>query len=154
VKRLLIAVALTAALAVPAAAAADTSHATEVVVPRGQPVQIAFADDLTGAASVFGASIAKAVHRRLLEAGMHSSVFASQPREVLPQRGHGLRPQGGAWSGGRGGDDCPFTRVPRDCPYAGGKGAGSVIRALWGRRWTRLPLIFCIREKYRHNGFS
>jgi hypothetical protein len=54
VKRLLIAVALTAALAVPAAAAADTSHATEVVVPRGQPVQIAFADDLTGAASVFG----------------------------------------------------------------------------------------------------
>jgi hypothetical protein len=130
VKRLLIAVALTAALAVPAAAAADTSHATEVVVPRGQPVQIAFADDLTGAASVFGASIAKAVHRRLLGAGMHSSVFASQPREVLPQR------------------------VPRDCPYAGGKGAGSVIRALWGRRWTRLPLIFCIREKYRHNGFS
>jgi Ni/Co efflux regulator RcnB len=36
VKRLLIAVALTAALAVPAAAAADTSHATEVVVPRGR----------------------------------------------------------------------------------------------------------------------
>jgi ABC-type branched-subunit amino acid transport system substrate-binding protein len=61
VKRLLIAVALIAALAVPAAAAADTSHVTEVVVPRGQPVQIAFADDLTGAASVFGASIAKAV---------------------------------------------------------------------------------------------
>jgi ABC-type branched-subunit amino acid transport system substrate-binding protein len=60
-KRLLLAAAVTTALAVPSAAAADTSQATQVVVPRGQPVQIAFADDLTGPASGFGASLANAV---------------------------------------------------------------------------------------------
>jgi ABC-type branched-subunit amino acid transport system substrate-binding protein len=46
-KRLLLAVAVAAALAVPTAAWADTSQATEVVVPRGQPVQFAFTADTT-----------------------------------------------------------------------------------------------------------
>jgi ABC-type branched-subunit amino acid transport system substrate-binding protein len=58
---MLLAVAVTTALAAPATAAADSSQATQVVVPRGQPVQIAFADDLTGAASGFGISVANAV---------------------------------------------------------------------------------------------
>src|SRR5262249_56889812 len=48
-------------LAVPSAAAADASQTTQVVVPRGQPVQIAFADDLTGSASGFATSLANAV---------------------------------------------------------------------------------------------
>jgi ABC-type branched-subunit amino acid transport system substrate-binding protein len=60
-KRLLIAAALTTALAVPSAAGADTSQGTLVVVPRGQPVQIAFATDLSGPASGFGTSLANAV---------------------------------------------------------------------------------------------
>jgi ABC-type branched-subunit amino acid transport system substrate-binding protein len=61
-KRLLLAVAVTAALAVPTAAWANTSQATQVVVPRGAPVQVAFADDLTGPiASTFGISFADAV---------------------------------------------------------------------------------------------
>jgi ABC-type branched-subunit amino acid transport system substrate-binding protein len=46
-KRLLLAVAVAAALAVPTAAWADTSQATQVVVPRGQPVQFAFTADTT-----------------------------------------------------------------------------------------------------------
>src|SRR5262245_47157686 len=49
---------LTAALAVPSMASAATS---QVVVPRGAPVQIALADDLTGSASGIGASVANAV---------------------------------------------------------------------------------------------
>jgi len=46
-----------------AAAAASTasSDATQVVVPRGGPVQIAFANDLTGFAAGFSASLANAV---------------------------------------------------------------------------------------------
>ena len=58
-RRLHIAVAVAAALAVPTAAWA--SAATQVTVPRGQPVQIAFADDLTGPASDLGAGAANAV---------------------------------------------------------------------------------------------
>jgi len=60
-KRLILAAAVTTALAVPSAAGADASQTTQVVVPRGQPVQIAFADDLTGSASDFGTSLANAV---------------------------------------------------------------------------------------------
>ena len=46
-KRLLLAVAVAATLAIPTAAWADTSQATQVVVPRGQPVQFAFTADTT-----------------------------------------------------------------------------------------------------------
>jgi ABC-type branched-subunit amino acid transport system substrate-binding protein len=46
-KRLLFAVAVAAALAVPTAALANASQATQVVVPRGQPVQFAFTADTT-----------------------------------------------------------------------------------------------------------
>jgi ABC-type branched-subunit amino acid transport system substrate-binding protein len=46
-KRLLLTTVATAALAVPTAAWADTSQATQVVVPRGQPVQFAFTADTT-----------------------------------------------------------------------------------------------------------
>src|SRR5262245_21131673 len=60
-KRLFLAVAAITTLAIPATAAADTSPAPQVVVPRGQPVQIAFADDLTGSASGFATSLANAV---------------------------------------------------------------------------------------------
>jgi ABC-type branched-subunit amino acid transport system substrate-binding protein len=60
-KRLLLAAAATTALALPSVSAAETPQPTQVVVPRGQPVQIAFADDLTGSASGFGASLANAV---------------------------------------------------------------------------------------------
>jgi ABC-type branched-subunit amino acid transport system substrate-binding protein len=70
-KRLLLAVAVTAALAVPTAASADTSEATQVVVPRGQPVQVAFADDLTGSASAFGTSLANAVQ---MAVGAHPAI--------------------------------------------------------------------------------
>jgi ABC-type branched-subunit amino acid transport system substrate-binding protein len=56
---LLLAVALISALAVPSAGAAEGLN--RVVVPHGQPVQIAFADDLTGSASSFGTSIANAI---------------------------------------------------------------------------------------------
>jgi ABC-type branched-subunit amino acid transport system substrate-binding protein len=42
-------------------AAARSSVTSQVLVPRGQAVQIAFADDLTGSASGFGASLANAV---------------------------------------------------------------------------------------------
>jgi ABC-type branched-subunit amino acid transport system substrate-binding protein len=44
-----------------AAPAAARSDSTEVVIARGQPVEIAFADDLTGSASAFGPSLANAV---------------------------------------------------------------------------------------------
>jgi ABC-type branched-subunit amino acid transport system substrate-binding protein len=60
-KRLLFAAAVVTALTISSAAAADTSQGTQVVVPRGEPVQIAFADDLSGSASDFGASLANAV---------------------------------------------------------------------------------------------
>jgi len=60
-KRLFLAVAAITTLAIPATAAADTSPAAQVVVPRGQPVQIAFADDLTGSVSGFATSLANAV---------------------------------------------------------------------------------------------
>ena len=46
-KRLLLAAAVAAALAVPTAAWADSSHAKKVVVPRGRPVQFAFTADTT-----------------------------------------------------------------------------------------------------------
>jgi ABC-type branched-subunit amino acid transport system substrate-binding protein len=52
---------MTAALAVPSIASAATSQAAAVVVPRGAPVQIALADDLTGSASGFATSVANAV---------------------------------------------------------------------------------------------
>jgi len=54
-----IAVAASVATAGPATAA--TSDASNVVVPRGQPVEVAFANDLSGFASNFGASFANAV---------------------------------------------------------------------------------------------
>ena len=57
---LALAAASAAALAVPAPALAGGSSA-QVVVPRGEPVQVAFADDLTGAASGLGQSLANAV---------------------------------------------------------------------------------------------
>src|SRR6266536_294389 len=38
-----------------------TSNSSQVVVPRGQPVEVAFADDLTGSASGFAMSLANAV---------------------------------------------------------------------------------------------
>ena len=46
-KRLLLTAVATAGLAVPTAAWADSSQATQVVVPRGQPVQFAFTADTT-----------------------------------------------------------------------------------------------------------
>jgi ABC-type branched-subunit amino acid transport system substrate-binding protein len=39
----------------------STSNSTEVVVPRGQPVEVALADDLTGSASFLGVGVANAV---------------------------------------------------------------------------------------------
>lgn len=39
----------------------STSSSTQVVVPRGQPVQVVFAADLTGLTSAFAASLGKAV---------------------------------------------------------------------------------------------
>jgi len=60
-KSLLLAAVLAAALAVPSAVAAGTSRVGNVVVSRGQPVQIAFADDLTGPLSGIGTSLANAV---------------------------------------------------------------------------------------------
>lgn len=44
-----------------AALGANTSDSTQVVVSRGQPVEVAFADDLTGFASGFAVSLANAV---------------------------------------------------------------------------------------------
>jgi ABC-type branched-subunit amino acid transport system substrate-binding protein len=60
-KLLLAAVTAAAALAGPAASSADGLSAGQVVVPRGQAVWVAFADDLTGSASGFGQSLANAV---------------------------------------------------------------------------------------------
>ena len=58
-KKSLLAVGAAVTLVIPAAARATSS---QVVVPRGAPVQIAFADDLTGPlASSFGVSLANAV---------------------------------------------------------------------------------------------
>jgi ABC-type branched-subunit amino acid transport system substrate-binding protein len=63
---MLLALSLIAVAVVPthaaAAVPADSSDATQVVVPRGQPVEIAFANDLTGNASSFSASLANAVN--------------------------------------------------------------------------------------------
>lgn len=57
---LLAAVATAAAMAAGAArSAADSS--TPVVVPRGQPIRVAFANDLTGYASSYGVSFANAL---------------------------------------------------------------------------------------------
>ena len=44
-----------------AALAASASDGTQVIVPRGQPVEVAFAADLTGSANGFTASLANAV---------------------------------------------------------------------------------------------
>src|SRR5881227_282660 len=44
-----------------AALGASTSDSTRVVVPRGQPIEMAFAVDLTGFASGLGASLENAV---------------------------------------------------------------------------------------------
>jgi ABC-type branched-subunit amino acid transport system substrate-binding protein len=65
-KQMLLVLSLAAlAVALGAAAranAAGTSDATQVVVQRGQPVEIAFANDLTGQASSFSVSLANAVN--------------------------------------------------------------------------------------------
>ena len=65
----------------------------------------------------------------------------SHPQEVLPQRGHGPRPPitASACQGVQDGDDGPLPAVSRKRCLAGEKGLGSVIRALWGQQWTRLP---------------
>lgn len=60
-KRLFLCVALTAAFVVPPVALADGGPSAQVRVPRGQQVQVAFADDLSGSASGFGTSLADAV---------------------------------------------------------------------------------------------
>ena len=65
-KRLLLLLSIVALAVLAARAAADASaaasDATQVVVPRGGVVQIAFANDLTGFASGFSASFANAVN--------------------------------------------------------------------------------------------
>jgi ABC-type branched-subunit amino acid transport system substrate-binding protein len=60
-KLALVGLAAAAALAGPTAAWAADSSIPSVVVPRGQTVRVAFADDLTGPASGLGQSLANAV---------------------------------------------------------------------------------------------
>ena len=66
----------------------------------------------------------------------------SQPREVLPQRGHSLRPPPRrrlARVHGR--DHGPFSRPAENGWFAGKKSRVSGVRALWGQQWIRLPPI-------------
>ena len=58
---LMLSAAAAAAFCGTAVAAAGASDSARVIVPRGQPVEIAFADDLTGFGSSFAASLANAV---------------------------------------------------------------------------------------------
>jgi hypothetical protein len=79
--------------------------------------------------------------RALLGAAMDSSGSGPSRRaQVLPQRGHGPRPpiKGVGFTGVRQGDDGPLLRtLEHACMQV--KVRGSVIRALWGPGWTRLP---------------
>jgi hypothetical protein len=67
--------------------------------------------------------------------------FFAETRQVLPQRGHGPRPlsrrrltRGPSWR------SWPLPAVPRNGCYAGESPWVSVIHALWGPEWSRLPL--------------
>jgi hypothetical protein len=63
-----------------------------------------------------------------------------QTGEVLPERGHGLRPpiEASASQGSKMAMMAPVA-VPRKLSICREKGLGSMIRALWGPEWTRLP---------------
>ena len=80
------------------------------------------------------------VIRALWGPGWTRLPFAN-PRKVLPQRGHGLRPpiKVSACQGVQDGDDGPFPRSPETAAMQGKVRGGSVIHVLWGPGWTRLP---------------
>lgn len=81
-------------------------------------------------------------------AAMDSSAFSCLPREVLPQRGHGLRAQRGAR---RDDDRALFSRLPCDGPYGrhGSRGAAQKRRTA-----TRAPRPRLVWMRRRRNRFK
>jgi hypothetical protein len=89
-------------------------------------------------ADVVGATVAveRELDHRLLVADREEPCSS---QEVLPQRGHGLRPLArGGWIGFNSAMVVPSSG-PQKCQFAGEKSTGSGIRALCGPEWTRLP---------------
>jgi hypothetical protein len=76
-----------------------------------------------------------------------------QTREVLPQRGHGLRALSRRRAAGvQEGDHGPFPRSPRNCLFAGEKACGIRGPHPLGAAMVSSGFLWLWRAEYCHNG--